>query len=232
MTQEGKRAILTRSAALALLLSAAAPIVLAEDRVRVPNACTAVATVHKNSCVTTSIMQCANSSWQALTFRRGKPLGTTHYDRDWAFVKWETHDANSLTMEHVPGSGISMNIRDLMDIGYHEAQGEFVLTTNIIDGQPYVLSGRTEYSGANVTVGDEEFLVFKADRLFEREAGAGGLAFNVDVLVSLSRELVIEGKWSRRVLDGDEEVLDYTPQAIYERGDPGFLATTSEFGCE
>ncbi|MBW4707033.1 hypothetical protein KX928_04450 [Roseobacter sp. YSTF-M11] len=232
MTHAARHTGWQRSAALALGVLLSAPMALAQDKIRVPDACTAVATVHKNSCVTTSVMQCAGSTWQALTYRRGKPQGTTHYDRDWAFVKWETHDANSLTMEHVPGSGISMNIRDLMDIGYHDASGDFLMTTNIIDGQRYVLSGRTEHTGGTVMVGDEEFLVFTAERLFERDAGAGGLAFTLDILVSLSRELVIEGRWSRRVMDGDEEVFDYTPVAVHERGDPGFLSTMSEYGCE
>ncbi|MEM9638455.1 MAG: hypothetical protein AAGA94_12465 [Pseudomonadota bacterium] len=232
MTQQGLTAIWRRSAALMLALVVSAPVALADGTVRVPDGCTAVATVHKNSCVTTSIMQCAGSTWQALTYRRGKPLGTATYDRDWGFTKWETHEANRLTFAHVPGSGVSMNIRDMLDIGYHDAGGEFLMTTNIIDGQSYMLSGRTEATGAVVTVDGEEFIEYQAQRLFEREPGAGGMVFEVDVLVSLQRELVLEGAWSRRIMDSDADVFDHAPRRIADRGEPGFLAATSEFGCE
>ncbi|MGC3940477.1 hypothetical protein ACOTTU_21970 [Roseobacter sp. EG26] len=232
MTYSGRHAVLTVSAALSALLSFGASNAAAQDLAEVPEGCQPVATVHKNGCATTTISQCSDATWQAVSYRRGKPLGTLSYDRDWGFFKWQTHESNKLTLELVPGTGTAMSRAALLETGRHDASGEFRLTTNIIEGQPYILTGNTEKTGATEVISGETYTFYKARRLFEREVGKGGLSFEVDVLIAEDRDLMIEGRWSRSVMGGNEEVFEFAPRAIARPGDSGFLATLSEYGCE
>ncbi|MDW3181482.1 hypothetical protein [Roseobacter sp.] len=229
MTQPKQR-VICKLIAVTAVLSASGMPALASDAVPVPARCAAVATAHKNGCVATTILQC-ESGWRALSYRRGSLNNTLHYSAKWDFMKWETEGAGEMDFAIVPGTGSALNLAELAETGAHTASGDFVMNSNIIRGQEYVLTGDTTATGETLTVSGEEFDVYLADRAFARKEAAQVLNFTTEILVSKSRDLVLEGNFSRAVNYGPDEAFDLRPQRIYGPGESGFLATTSEFGC-
>ncbi|WP_195821256.1 hypothetical protein [Roseobacter sp. MH60115] len=232
MTQVDQRAVCTASSCLAVWLGVAAPVAVADEPVRVPEGCAAVATVHKNSCVTTTILQCTDGSWQALSYRRGQLMSTDHYEKGWDFTKWETEGAGAMEFSAVPGTGSAMAVADLAATGSHTASGDFVMNSNIIKDQAYTLSGQTKATGETVTISGEILDIYLAERAFARKGADQVLNFSADIFVSRARDLVVEGDLGRAVNNGTREQFDFTPQAIYGPGEPGFMMTMSEFGCD
>ena len=231
MTHSGKRLSSRPATALACVLCFCAPGAMAQSAAIVPEDCTPVATVHKNNCVASTIVTCGEGEHRSLTYRRGKLSSTNSYDADWSFTKWETRGAGAMEFAAVPGTGAAMSVAALKATGTHEGTGDFVINSKVIRNQGYTLTGSTNATGETVTVSGEAFAVYHADRAFARKGASQVLTFAVDIYISQSRDLVIEGTGSRGVNDMPMQSFDMTPRAVYGPGDPGFLQTMSEFGC-
>lgn len=230
MTQPVQSSI-WKTAAAAALLGVSATAATASDPLVLPAGCTAVATAHKNGCTVTTVLQCADGEWQALSYRRGSLNNKLHYDRAWDFKMWETEGAGAMNFAAVPGTGKALDIATLIETGAHTPTGDFVMNSNIIRGQEYALSGETKATGETLEVSGEVFDVYLAERAFARKGATQVLNFSTELLISQSRELVLEGNFSRAVNDGPREEFELRPQKIYGPGEPGFMATASEFGC-
>ena len=231
MTYSGKRHSRRPVAALAFARCFCASGAVAQSVASVPEGCSAVATVHKNNCVASTIVTCGDAGHQSLTYRRGKLSSTNSYDADWSFTKWETRGAGAMEFSAVPGTGAAMSVAALKETGTHEGTGDFVINSKVIRNQGYTLTGSTIATGETVTVSGEEFAVYHADRAFARKGATQVLTFAVDIYLSQSRDLVIEGTGARGVNDMPMQSFDMTPRAVYGPGDPGLLQTMSEFGC-
>ncbi|WP_300056498.1 hypothetical protein [uncultured Roseobacter sp.] len=230
MTQQARRAIWT-TAVTAALVSLPASAAMAADPLRVPAGCTPVVTAHKNGCTATTILHCADDGWMALSYRRGSLNNTLHYDTAWDFKMWETEGAGAMNFAAVLGTGKALDMAALTETGAHTPTGDFVMNSNIIRGQEYALSGTTTATGETLEVSGEVFDVYLAERAFARKGATQVLNFSTELLVSQSRDLVLEGNFSRGVNNGPREEFDLRPQKIYGPGEAGFLATASEFGC-
>ncbi|GFE51225.1 hypothetical protein So717_29780 [Roseobacter cerasinus] len=231
MTQPVQSSI-WKAAATAVVLGLSTSIVMASDPLVVPQGCTAVATAHKNGCTATTILQCADGAWQALSYRRGSLNNTLHYDAGWDFKMWETEGAGAMNFAAVPGTGKALDLAALVETGAHAPTGDFVMNSNIIRGQEYALSGATTATGETVTISGEVFDVYLAERAFARKGATQVLNFSTELLISQSRAFMLEGNFSRAVNNGPREQFELRPQKIYEPGEPGFMATASEFGCD
>lgn len=200
------------------------------QQVPVPESCTPLVTVLKNSCVSTTVFDCG-ATRVAHTYASGAQVAIHVYASDWEFSEFRYPEENSVRMVFVEGSGSSVALDSLWESGETPADGQFLMSTGVIKDRAYTMSGRNELTG-ETTISDVPFRSGKIFRLFELTPGGGGLAFETDIYVSRDQDLFIEGAWQRTVFGNNLEVFDHTPYALAMPGDAAFLSDRSERGCE
>lgn len=228
-TKTGRRFAARLGCVLFAVLIGPQPLV-AQD-LAVPESCNAVATVHYSACETTTYLQCGDAGWLGVTHMRGKQLGVTHYGTDWNFLKWETEGSARMTFEIVPNSGKALDWDVLREDQVQEASADYVINTKVLKNQGFVLSGSTRATGEVVTLNGEAFDVYEGERNFKRNGASMTLNFRMRLLFSQERDLMIDGSSQRAVNGHGWMPVATQPQALRGPGEPGFLATTSEFGC-
>ncbi|WP_371224894.1 hypothetical protein [Roseovarius sp. 2305UL8-3] len=220
-----------RIKALLLPMLVAANPGLAANEIPVPEGCTPVVTVMKNSCFATTLFDCGASK-EAHSYTDGKLQIIHDYNADWELKEFRLISMNDARMTAVPGTGANMKIKELLEIGSVEENGDFLFNTGVIEDRKYNLDGRVELSDNIVTLSDVPFRKGRIYRTFELEPGAGGLDFEMDLYVSSDPDLVIEASWQRSIKGNNVEAFDLTPQSLIWPGEAGFLTDRSEFGCE
>ena len=207
------------------------PLAAETNRVETPDGCTPVATVMKTVCQATTVFRCANSI-ESHTYQNGEHAVIHEYQPNWDMVGFRFAGFAGASMTAIAGSRDDTNLNELIKTGQTEENGKFVMNTRMIKDRPYVLSGQVSLSEDVAEFGGAAFRTGSIKRLFEREPGAGGMAFEVDIYVSEDPDLFIEGSWTRSVFGSETEMFDQTPYAIAWPGEDGFLATMPDQGCE
>lgn len=197
-------------------------------QIATPAGCTAVATAHRNSCVTTTVFTC-EMGYQTHTYVSGQPEGVHFYSDDWVIQGFRSDDIEIARIDTPP---LTNQREALFTKGWHAEEGNFALNTKIIKNRVYTLSGETTLGIETVTLNGQEFRRGYFTRLFAPNAGSAGLSFEAELLVSPDFDMVFEGIWSRSAFGSDPERFDHDVRAVYRTGDAGFMAAQSDFGCE
>lgn len=217
-------------AGVSLLALMTAPGGLQAQTAPVPEGCTPLVTVLKNSCVATTVFDCGDTRL-AHTYETGVLTAINVYTPEWEFSEFRYPEEDSVRMVYVEGSGSSLALDQLWDSGETPSSGQFLVSTRVIRDRNYTMSGRNELTG-EATLNGVPFRTGKIYRLFEITPGNGGLEFETEIYVSRDKDLFLEGAWRRSISGNNLEVFDHTPYALAMPDDAGFLADRSEQGCE
>ncbi len=204
---------------------------LAADQIPVPEGCTPLVTVMKNSCFATTVMDCGTSK-EAHSYTDGDLQIIHAYAPDWQLEEFRLVSMNGASMTAVPETGSNMKIQELLENGRVEESGEFLFNTGVIEDRKYNMVGRVELSGEDVDLSGVSFKQGRIFRTFELQPGAGGMDFEMDLYVSSNPDLVIEASWQRSIMGNNLETFDLTPLSLAWPGEHGFLADRSEVGCD
>ena len=204
---------------------------IAQDKFSVPDGCIAKATIHKNMCHLTTVMDCG-SNWSAVTFANGQPAVIHEYSNEGQLIRFRYADEQSIQMIAVPETGSNMDLNTAIEMGSVDESGEFLFSTRIIQNRKYFLDGRIEFSGETVDLNGVTFQKGRIFRVFELEPGKGGLEFEIDVFVAPEENLFFEASWQRSIMGNNVETFDHAPIAVYFPGEDGFLVTKPESGCK
>ncbi len=220
-----------RHVTLAALVWALSGPVMAQELVPVPEGCKPLATVHKNGCTVSTLFDCGVGK-QVLSFHKGKPSQVHQYDANWG-LRGFLYQANEQTRFDVkPNSGAMLKLKDLLAEEKDAESGILLFSSRVVKDREFVLEGAFELTGEEVTLDGHTFQQGKLNRAFEREGVEGSrLEFEFDILVSEELNLFIEGAVINKPEGREPVPIDHTPRSIRFEGDPGFLATMSEYGC-
>ncbi|MEM7317786.1 MAG: hypothetical protein AAF408_02055 [Pseudomonadota bacterium] len=200
-------------------------------KISVPEGCTPIATVHKNSCAVSTILTCDNS-FLILGYTSDRPEVAHMYDSNWTLTGF-LYQANSETRFDVDLSrGKGMNLQDLLTDGQDTESRTMLFSTRVVKNREFVMDGQYQMTDQEVDLGGDTYRIGKFQRTLQREGIAGSrLDFEYDFYVSEAENIFIEGAFTRSAEDRQSERVDQTPRDIRFEGDPGFLATSSDFGC-
>lgn len=216
----------------ALILSVFGGVAFAQEVVEVPQGCTPLATVHKNECRTTTLLMCGKDR-QVLTFANGRPDIVHFYDGDWALAGF-LYQANANTrFDRKPGVGDMLNLERLIADGQDTEDGVLLFSTRVVKNREFMIQGSYTLSNEVVELSGHMFRKGALRREMQREGiDSSWLGFDIDIYVSEELGLFIEGDLVNHARGRESFSVDHTPRAIRFEGEPGFLATRSEFGCE
>lgn len=202
----------------------------ASDLVPVPEGCTALFTVQKALCQTTTMLDCGDHK-EAHTYLDGAPIVIHTYAPDWELREFRFADG-SARMTAVPETGSNTDLDAMWETGTAEESGEFVFNTNVIKDREYVLDGSLTLTGETVDLSGVAFEKARLVRVFELTPGKGGLEFELDVYISRAPDMLFEASWQRSIFGNNLETFDQTPTAISWPGESGFQSTMPEVGCD
>ncbi|WP_372573528.1 hypothetical protein [Ruegeria jejuensis] len=204
----------------------------AAAQVQVPQDCTALATVHKNSCAVSTVMDCGQT-FLVFGFLDGNPESANVYDRNWGMLEF-LYRANAETRFTLkPGSGKNLQLDQLLSDGVATESGVFLFNTRVVKNREFTFDGKYTLDEEEVVLDGHTFRKGVFLREMEREGIEGSkIGFGFDFLGSDELDLFIEGSLTRHFEGRDSLTVDQTPRAIRFPGQPGFLATRSEFGCD
>ena len=192
-----------------------------------PEGCSPLATVHRNSCIATTVFSCA-AGYQMHTYAYGKFDGVLHYSKDWVF---NGYSEPGLDLARTDSSTLVAPIDNLLTKGWMTEEGNFALSTKLFKNRTYALTGESTLGIETVVFNDTVFRAGSTYRDFARQAGGAGFGFEVEFLYSEDRDLRIEGVWTRTSAGGTPDRLAHDIRAVYFEGEAGFMAATSEYGC-
>ncbi|SLN63850.1 hypothetical protein TRL7639_03609 [Falsiruegeria litorea R37] len=216
----------------ALTLSVFGCMAWAQDVAEVPGGCTPLATVHKNECRTSTLLMCGQDR-QVLTFANGRPDIVHFYDGDWGLAGF-LYQANAQTrFERDPGRGAWLNLGDLIADGQDTEDGILLFSTRVVKNREFMFQGAYTLSDEVVELSGHAFRKGTLHREMQREGiDSSWLGFDMDIYVSEALGLFVEGDLTSHARDRASFTADHTPRVIRFEGEPGFLATRSEFGCD
>ncbi|MEX0351086.1 MAG: hypothetical protein AB3N15_16805 [Paracoccaceae bacterium] len=204
----------------------------AAAQMQVPQGCTALATVHKNSCAVSTIMDCGQTLL-VRGFRDGHADSASVYDGNWGMLEF-LYRANAETRFTLkPGSGEKLDLDKLISDGVATENGIFLFNTRVVKNREFNFEGQYTLGDEEVVLDGHSFRKGTVLREMERDGIEGSkIGFGLDLLVSDDLNLMIEGNITRHFEGQDSLTVDQTPRAIRFPDQPGFLATKSEFGCD
>lgn len=204
---------------------------LAAEQAVVPEGCTPVVTVHKNSCATSVILQC-EGGFEVHGYRSGRRDQGHAYTADWGLASFDYQGDSGTRFLRAPGQGEWMNLSNLIADGEDTEDGIMLFTTRVVNDREFSIVGSYTLDGEEAYLSGKPFRTGTLKRQFERP-GIESSRLNVefDILVSEELNLFIEGSYTTTPFEGDPIPADYTPRAVVFEGEEGFLATQSQFGC-
>lgn len=232
VTHQPKDETMIARVTAALILSVLGGVAGAQETAPVPEGCTALATVHKNACITTHLMMCGQDR-QVVTFVDGRPDIVHYYDGTWGFAGF-LYQANANTrFDRKPGAGEVLNLDQLIADGEDVEDTILLLNTRVVKDREFMFQGTYTLSDEVVELSGHQFRKGAVHREMQREGiESSWLGFDIDIYVSSELGMFVEGDLTNHAPGRESFTEDHTPRAIRFEGEPGFLATRSEFGCE
>lgn len=215
-----------------LLLSVFGSVAAAQELAEVPQGCTPQVTVHKNGCRTSVLLMCG-AGRQVLTYADGKPDIVHFYDGDWGLAGF-LYQANAQTrFDRQPGVGEMLDLTDLVADGRDTEDGVLLFSTRVVKNREFLIDGSYTLTDEEVDLSGHMFRKGTLHREMQREGiDSSWLGFDIDIYVSEELGLFIEGDLVNHARGRESFTVDHTPRAIRFEGEPGFLATRSDFGCD
>ncbi|MFD3190401.1 hypothetical protein ACFMPD_09020 [Sedimentitalea sp. HM32M-2] len=209
----------------ALLLGATA--VVAE--VPVPQGCTPIVTIERNSCVATTVFDCGDHFLDH-GFVSGVLNDTHRFTKDWAFAGYALRN-NLQTLEVLFDEGQSVTLPALVENGSARTDRKAMVATGRIKDIEYRLQAEATLGQDMVMLDGHAFRTGTLVRNFVPAKRSNNLVFEFDILVSEDLNLFIEGAYARQTQGSAPEKLAQDPVSLRFPGQPGFLAKQLEAGC-
>ncbi|WP_424988243.1 hypothetical protein [Microbulbifer sp. S227A] len=215
---------------VAALVLATVATPLTAQQVSVPQGCEPIVTVAKKSCIATTIFDCG-SHFEEAAFSHGQPAYTHVFNADWAFVEYRLGD-DLRTIEIGFDDGRSITLPGLLEHGSATSDRPAVIGSGALKGLKYRLHSEAALGDETLDLSGHSFRKGTLHRGFVRQQGENSLDFEFDIYVSEELNLFIEGAYSRKTAATDPEWLEQSPLSLYFPGDPGFLSTQLDEGCD
>jgi hypothetical protein len=198
----------------------------------IPAGCTPRATVHKQSCVATTIFDCG-TRLDVVSYENGKKAGVHFYDMTWGFAGFLFQANPETRFDRKAGDGEVVNLSTLLAEGTDHEKTTVLFSSRVVKGRQYLIEATLTMSGESIELDGHTLQHGTFDRTFERKGiESTRLSYAFDFYVSEDLDLFIEGSQVRRAEGVDDVHIDHTPLGLRLEGQPGFLATVSEFGCD
>lgn len=209
-----------------LLLAAAAA---AATEVSVPQGCTPIVTIERNSCVATTVFDCGDHFLDH-GYVSGVLHDTHRFKKDWAFAGYALRN-NLQTLEVLFDEGQSVTLPALVETGSARTDRKAMVATGRIKDIEYKLQAEATLGQDTVMLDGHAFRTGTLRRSFVPAKGTNTLVFEFAILVSEELNLFIEGDFARQTHASAPEKIEQAPVSLRFSGEPGFLAQKLEAGC-
>ena len=203
---------------------------LAAQTMKLPNSCTPIVTVEKESCFVETIARCGNTM-RGIQYRNGTPFLDATFNKDFAYVGYEVFrsDGTKGSFNFVRNSGKSFSLAELLTNGESKADRRFRTKNN-----RYFKNGRivTQYTlkNSSQTIGKVRFR--KGTVRAAVADGAVSSSTSGELYVSQELGVLFVGAYETVRPDGSKIVYKSKPRAAHVPGDARFLTAVSRYGCK
>lgn len=210
----------------AFVLALAATPALAA-KIKVDEGCTAVATLHREYCAVTTLMDCGDFKIDD-TYLKGKRIDRHILDDDWGLIGYVADQGSmSTTFDTVTEGGIS--VRQMVTEGRSSSTQSGTFMTGIIKGREVGMDQTYEFDGETVEISGIPFYKGTVKRLFRVHPKNRDLDayWNFDIYLAEDFTMFFEGD-GESIMNGMTRKIPFAPLSISLPGQVGFAVDRSD----